>query len=203
MIPGDLNLYIKQGADYQLDLTILQGEPIRVSAAVVAGSSSIPVTPLREAIAADRYVLFGKDLRLQIAIDADLGAELLTLSATTPLPISKNTSAQVCADLTDCTARAQFKGKLTTDETPDTFAIAFASDRLTGDLSLSLTNIETSLIAANLELGDRITDDELQARERQDNDYDWDLEIEYPSGIVESPMKGLIVCYPEVTLIDS
>jgi hypothetical protein len=199
MIPATLNLYFKQGAGYALSLTILQGSVIRVAEAIEAGATSITVQPIKEAIASGRYILFD-DLRVQLTAGAAYGATTLSVAALA-LPIAKSTSGQVCADLTDCTARSQFKGKLSQAATPNTFAIAFADDRLTGDMSLTLTDEETTLVPANLALGTVLSDSDLQQRDRQTNDYDWDLEIEYPDGWVESPLKGLVVVYPETTKI--
>lgn len=199
MIPATLNLYFKKGAGFALSVTILQGGPIRVSEAVEAGATSIAVQPLKEAIASGRYVLF-EDVRVQLTADASIGATTLSVVALA-LPIAKSTSGQVCADLTGCTARSQFKGKLSQATTPNTFAIAFADDRLTGDMSLKLTDEQTMLVPANLPIGTVISDSDLQQRDRQTNDYDWDLEIEYSDGWVESPLKGLVVVYPETTTI--
>lgn len=199
MIPATLNLYFKQGADYVLAVTILQGDVIRTTAD--SEPTKILVKPLRETIVTGRYLVFD-GIRVKLAETALAGDRELLIESN-PIPILKNTSGQVCADLTGCTARAQFRGKLSTATTPNQFTPSFEPDRLTGDLQLSLTNSQTSLVPSNLPIGTVLTDDELQERKRQSNDYDWDLEIEYLDGKVESPLKGLIVVYPEVTLIDS
>lgn len=200
MIPAPLNLYFKQGASFTLSVRLLQGEVIRTTADVQAGATEIPVEPMTEAIAAGRKVLFGDFLILTISAEVAVGATSLPINAT-PLPIIKKTKGWVCADLTGCTARSQFKGKLTKDATPKQFTAEFDSDRLSGLFYLKLTATQTTLVPPNLELGTVVSDDELQSRKRQPHDYDWDVELVYPDSRVECPHQGVIVVYPETTTV--
>lgn len=196
MIPSDLNLYIKQGANYALSVTLLQGEAIRLIADVQTGAVALLVEPIRDPIAKDRKLLF-EDVLLTVGADTPIGAASIPIEATL-LPISKKVKGYVCSDLTGCTARADIKGKLQTSASPQGLTPAFDSDRLTGHLDLLLTHEQTRLMPPNLAIGTVIDDDTLQARTRQTTDYDWDLEIIYPGDVVESPYKGVIVVYPEV-----
>jgi hypothetical protein len=198
MIPADLNLYIKQGASYVLSVTLLQGDMIRTTADVLAGVSALPVEPIRQAIASGRKLLLGDDLVLTLAGAVDVGAVSLPI-APTPLPIAKKTKGWVCADLTGCTANAPIKGKLQTSTSPNQLAASFDTDRLSGRVDLVLTHPQTALLPANLAFGTVFSEEDLQARQRQATDYDWEMEITYPDNHIESPYKGLIVVYPQIS----
>lgn len=82
-----------------------------------------------------------------------------------------------------------------------TFTPTLNPDPLTGQFSLSLTNLQTSAIPANLPPNTVLSDEELQLREPQDTDYVWDVELVYPSTRVESPLGGLVIVAPEVTTL--
>lgn len=197
MIPADLNLYIKQGASYVLSVTLLQGDVIRTSADVLAGVNALPVEPIRQAIASGRKLLLGDDLVLTLSAAVDVGAVFLPINPT-PLPITKKTKGWVCADLTGCTANAPIKGKLQTPTSPSRFTTTFDPDPLSGRIDLVLLHDETPLLPANLVIGTKLSDEDLQTRQRQATDYDWEMEITYPDDRVESPYKGLIVVYPQI-----
>jgi len=197
VIPADLNLYIKQGASYVLSVTLLQGDVIRTTTDVLAGAVAISVEPIRQAIASGRKLLLGDDLVLTVSAAVDVGAVSLPIDPT-PLPIAKKTKGWICADLTGCTASAPIKGKLQTSTSPSQLTPVFDTDPLSGRIDLMLLHTQTSLLPANLSVGTIITDEVLQTRQRQSNDYDWEMEIIYPDDRVESPYKGLIVVYPQI-----
>lgn len=197
MIPADLNLYIKQGASYVLSVTLLQGDVIRTTTDVQAGVNTLPVEPIRQAIASGRKLLLGDDLVLTLSAAVDVGETALPIEPS-PLPIARKTKGWVCADLTGCTANAPIKGKLQTPISPSQFSAAFDPSPFSGRIDLVLLHEETTLLPANLVLGTKLSDEDLQARQRQATDYDWEMEITYPDDRIESPYKGLVVVYPQI-----
>lgn len=198
MITETLNLWIKQGETFNLSITVLEAISLRVTSAVEAGGTSIPIKPAKDPIASGRKILFGNDVFVTLSTPVVVGATSLSV-VQTDLPIAKNTTGYLVADLTGCTVRSQYKGKLI--PAPRQLSASFASDRLSGGIVLSLSATETTAIPANLGVGTILSDDDLTNRNRQDKDYDWDWELVFPDGTVRSPHKGLIVVYPEVTVI--
>ncbi|MBD1995163.1 hypothetical protein H6G00_00785 [Leptolyngbya sp. FACHB-541] len=197
MIPANLNLFIPQGADCSLTITVLQGEPMKAATDVAADSLSIPlVKPITAALPLGTRLMFGEAIA-ELSAPAPIGTKALPITGLL-LPISRNAIGQIVADLTGCSARSQIKRK------PGTPAIAiftpwFDPDPLTGLFSLSLTNQQTSALPANLPPGTSLTEEELQERRPQPTDYFWDVELVYPNAKVERPMNGLVLVSAEVT----
>lgn len=196
MIPATLNLYIRQGADFLLSITVFEGEEIRTTADVQAGATTIQVEPILQAIPSDRKIQFC-DRRVVLSAAVGMGATELPIVAS-QLPIPKKSCGRLVADLTGCTATSKFSGKLLTETSPIGFTTEFDADPLSGSLSLKLSHAQTSLLPANLTAGNSLSDDELQERQLQTNDYLWDLDITFADSRIETPLKGLLVVDPDV-----
>ncbi|MBE9178587.1 hypothetical protein IQ268_08450 [Oculatella sp. LEGE 06141] len=193
MIPVKLNLLIKQGADYALSIKVLQGEPIKVSADVQPGAPAIPIQPLRSPLVAGTNIDFD-GIDYELSEDVGLGAIALPVVAI-PLPLERNAKGQVVADLAGCTARSQIRKQ--SGELIAIFTPAIDPD---GFILLSLTNIQTSALPANLVAGASINESELQLREPQPCDYLWDVELIYPDSRIECPLEGAVLVAREVTV---
>lgn len=126
----------------------------------------------------------------------DLGI-VSTLGATLTLELSQGASFSqtlrlldrdaAIIDLTGCVARAQVRRTATAAAVIATFGIAFAADRTTGQLTLSLTDEVTAAMTTGPKLR--------SAASR----YFWDLELETASGDVYRVAGGALYLEPEVT----
>lgn len=205
MIPAELNLYIVQGATFSLNVSVFQKDTIRVPMDVNARVTEIPVLPILSYIPAGRYIFltgatrdYGRiESTVKLAAAAEVGDEKLTVELT-KLPIGRGSIGEVFADLTGCTSEAKITGRLHTDTSPKLLTSIFDPDPLLGTVRLTLPDEQTALLPSNLRLGTILTSDELQARERQPDDYDWGHDLLFPDGHIETPLKGLIVVYPNV-----
>ena len=90
-------------------------------------------------------------------------------------------------DLTGYIGRAMVRKKYSSTSPAATFTVAFAADRTTGIVTISLTATQSAAIPA----GESVDDTASQ--------YVWDFEIEDVTGIVTRLLKGVCYIDPEAT----
>lgn len=203
MIPAKYNLLIPKGATYELAVTALCGEIIKVTGDATpdgSGVATIPCKAIREALPSGSRLYFFDGSTATVSENLAIGSKNLKVS-NLAFAISKNTEVQRIADLTGCQARSQIKKALKDTIALAVFAVDFDSDRSLGKLTLSLPAATTENLPANIDLKTALAMDEdiLQAREPQTADYSWDLEIIYSNGKIERPLNGVVLVSPEST----
>ena len=104
------------------------------------------------------------------------------------ITLKDNQVVPVPINLTGYTARASIRTTADATTVTATFLCTFDPDRLTGRITISLTDAETSLLPT---VGK--TDYSKLAK------YTWDMEIVSPGGIVTRILNGTITVSPEVT----